>query len=409
MTNIGQANPIAAPAETTVREDVAQGLNEYGTVLRNSSDRSRYAIYVVTIVTILIGIANYNIQENSWARRRLIKWYQYARSSSGLPQPPAEIANGDSEMLQALRSEYVKQFVGRDVVAASPIPGVSIDINDLGLVGGIALVLLMQVVLVCVAREHENVYLSLYKVRLIAQREGPTSAHGNSQSNLLYHSMAMGQVLSAPPTLARWVHHGPWHHFRLVFAAPAIVYAWVVYNDYRTVSHGVLYGVNVKVLLAIETLLALFLLAQCTLANLQSRAMALRWESAFFTVNPHRRNMPQMTLWQWLALGPIPTGTSSPEKRTISAIVDAPYVAVNSVGTVRVTPKPPISCPRNEVTRAILQAMAAALVNEGVDRAKDDCSRQGHKFLRLSRLTNIRSEFRNGDWAVEGDWEFEYE
>src|SRR3954454_15911188 len=119
----------------------SQGIEEYGKVLRSSSDRSRYAIYVVTIVTILICIANYNIQDNSWSRRRIATWHAYARTAQGLPRPPAEIAGGDPLLLQALRAEYVKQFISHDVLTTSPIPGVSIDINDLGVVGGIALVL----------------------------------------------------------------------------------------------------------------------------------------------------------------------------------------------------------------------------------------------------------------------------
>src|SRR5207244_3239164 len=161
-------------------------------------------LYVTIIATVLTFVANHNIREDNWPLRRLSTWFTYARETGRNYNPPRYVAGGDAERLKAVRAEYAKQFAARAVLTAGPIPGVSIDINDLGLLSGIALCLLMTIVLVCVAREHENVFLSLYKVRMICSEEQEACSIGDSRANLLYHALAMTQVHNSPPTLARW-------------------------------------------------------------------------------------------------------------------------------------------------------------------------------------------------------------
>ncbi len=108
------------------------------------------------------------------------------------------------------------------MLTSSPIPGVSIDVNDLGVVGGVALVLLTSILVFCVMREHENLYLALYKVRRLCDVPDQDHTHGESAANLLYHRLVMGQVLSSPPTLAQWKHRGILHHVSWVFFLPLV-------------------------------------------------------------------------------------------------------------------------------------------------------------------------------------------
>jgi hypothetical protein len=391
--------------EHNYEPDVAADLQDYGTVLRASSDRSRYAIYIVTIVTALIFVANYNIQEGSWPLRRLATWYKYARGTQMTPAPPREIAAGDAERLQTIRTEYVKQFAARNVLTTTPLPGVSIDVNDLGLVGGIALTLLMFIVVTCIAREHENLYLALYKVRLISKHEGPDAAHGNSKANLLYHSLAMSQVLSAPPTLARWEHRGPLHHFRVVFAGPIAIYLWVLITDLATYKKGLNYGVNMNRLLSVEVSLAAVLLFLCTSAMLHSRAMSIRWENAFFAVNPHRRIVKQMSMRAWLMLTRRRRGVPDVEKHAASRVVDKLRVKL-LVNTVRL---PPI-VDRDagvRLSQASIHRMAKELVERGEALAKEKCSvEQLGSFERLLVFREVTSELTNGVWTVAGVWHF---
>ena len=137
------------------REGRYADTEEYVTAFERSSNRARYALYIVVVTTVLVGIANYNVQDWSWPRKRLSAWYKYATPTS----PQSEVApffGGNIEQLKEARQEYLRQFVDRSVFTESPIPGVSMDINDVGLYGGLALTLLMLVQAICIMREHEN-------------------------------------------------------------------------------------------------------------------------------------------------------------------------------------------------------------------------------------------------------------
>lgn len=271
--------------------------------VRSASDRARYSLYVVTIATIMIFVASYNIHEAGWPVTRLERWYQLIKQMSAQSAQQTPLGNSDPQELKLLRDEYMKQFVARSLFTSSPLPGVSIDVNDLGVFGGITLTLLMVIVAASFATEHESIYLALQEVRRRVMNEGADKREAFQHANFLYHVLATTQVLNVPPTRARWQRATALSWFRAVFVAPAAVYAWLVWTDWSTRHIRSAYGVRLFPTLWFEVVLLFALCVLSAATWLHSRAIARRWVETFFEINGDLRTSKQMTLLQWLKLG----------------------------------------------------------------------------------------------------------
>ena len=401
--NLGGVNTVnAAGAGPRLREGE---VHEYLTAFQRSSDRARYALYVVTIATVLIGIANYNVQPWAWPRHRLSSWY-------AVPTTSVDPFFKDQKQLEIVREEYAKQFASRAVLTSSPIPGVSIDVNDVGLIGGIALVLLMLVQRLCVVREHENLFLALYKVRRLCadQAAGP---RGDNDANLLYHALAMSQVISSPPTLARWQRRGILSHLNLVFFFPTAVYGWVLYGSYKTIERAKLYGVDVTPLLIVQTLTMMLMIALARSSWVHSRAMSERWEAAFFRVNPQLRHVNQPTRRAWLRMTSPPFADLVRPGR-IEAHAPGRLAAelLDNVVTMRGMPAstdPLVAEVWVEVSDQTgdINNILRKIFDAGLLEAASWCVGNG-ELERLMQFTATRNVIEGGTWCVAGSWLFSY-
>jgi len=405
-------------------------LREYVDAFKTSSDRARYALYFVVIATILIGISNNNIQNSSWPLRRLDTWYKMAKPNlqnqtantpviPGTGRPPASlesnipktIARGNPERLRIAREEYHRQFISHAILTSSPIPGVWIDANDLGLVGGIALLLLMSVLFFCVAREHENLYLALYRVRSLCELDGYMS--GSSPANLLYHALAMRQVLSFPPTLARWRSRGVLGHFGFVFLLPVLVYSWLIWTNFKTREVGSSYGVNMTGLLSFQCIIAAFLLVLGSSTWSLSRAMARRWRRAFFRVNPYREHAPQMTFREWLRLLPKEQERDLVRDRLVAKLVDTlSFTDSYAQQTIAIEPQA-VTLQTATLGAAGINIknrnrMVKLLLEVGTKTAKEWCGRGHGEFEDLVGFRPDQNQLIDGRWTVHGTWTFRY-
>lgn len=397
----------ASAASSSLIED----LREYVDAFRASSNRSRYALYIVIITSVLIGIATLNAHALGWPLRRIGAWY-------GTPLAEQPFFARDTTVIKIAREEYLRQFVGRGVMPASPIPGVSMDVNDLGVIGGIALILLTAIMLFCLLREHENLQLALFKVRQLCTDDGPAHTRGDSRANLLYHALAMGQVLASPPTLARWRKRVILRHFGLIYFTPAAVQFWVILNNWHTRDIARDYNANVWLSLGVQTAIFLLLLSISSYALLTSRAMAKRWRRAFYRVNPARRMAPEPHMRQWMKLTrkrKSPSRRDTLRPRVVTSIVDAlTIVDLRTRETVPVTCSVDIKAERIHGTEA--QRMVEDLFTAGEKKASDWCARHGHGASavlvsfepRLSQYVPIVSGDANAKWVVTGDWTFFY-
>ena len=381
-------------------------LPDYATAFKASSDRARYAFYVVIIATVLIFITNYNVQEDSWPLRRIDFWFGSQNTAARAPAPGGAQETLEEQKTRLMREEYLRQFASRSVFAESPIPGVSIDVNDLGIVGGVALSLLMLILAICIVREHENLYLALYKVRMLCIEEGPRCSDGQSRANLLYHSLAMSQVLSSPPTLARWQQRGVLHHFGILFFAPAGVYVWVVITDFLTRERGESYGRSVTAQLVFEVIVFIAITLLSCVAWLHTRAMAKRWRRAFFRVNRRRLLVNQMGLHEWLKLWP----RKYDKLRSDAALAT---MLVDTLTTVETTPAHETSLfsitekiKGRSANRTEVRDLTDKVMNRGKELAEADCSSAGRKFDRLLEFAPTMNRIEAGEWVVAGAWKY---
>lgn len=381
--------------------------DEYVLALRTSTDRARNVLYVVAVTTVLVFAVYHNIAADSWPRRRLDAWYQYAREDGKVKPIPREVAGGDVERLEDLRDEYVEQFASRVIFAASPLPGVAMDVNDLPLVGGLALVLLMLLLATAIAREHETLYLSLYKVRLICEEDGAKSAHGGSRANLLYHALAMTQMLNSPPTLARWrprpIVAPVW---RLAFLLPFLVYWRVLENEVET-SHVsyIVYNVDAERDLRLYALLAAALFVLGVVAWAHTSAMAERWDRAFLRINPNRRASPQSTLFTWLRVRLTPLNRRRLRRQQLtSAVVDRLVVHDQAAHTYNVPVEVRVPCRSKRLGLRHLRSMRRQLLMAGSREARLARVTSDWSKIQLVRFAATLSTKRPTEWLVRGVW-----
>jgi hypothetical protein len=396
---------------TTPPTSTIEDLKEYVDAFRMSSNRSRYALYVVIIASVLLGIATRNAHQGGWSLRRLRAWY-------GMPLDKQPFFGGDTVVIKVAREEYLRQFVARGVMPASPIPGVSMDVNDLGVIGGIALVLLTLVLLFCLLREHEHLQLALFKVRQMCIDDPDGHTRGDSRANMLYHALAMGEVLSSPPTLARWRRRGVLRHFGFIFYIPAVVQAWVLWNNWATRDLGPKYRVDLTLSLVLQLGLFLFILIVSSCALIATRAMTLRWTRAFYHINPSRWVAPQPTLVQWMKLTPTPRVRKPQDQlrpRITTALVDTLTLG-DSRQKARIPVRHQVSITKERIRKLDMQSMVEALFKKGETEARNWCEyHQRGTFDTLVSFQPERNDYlpREGgpgraDWIVSGTWTFDY-
>lgn len=328
----------------TTRADEVQPLEiqEYISAFKSSSDRARYIIYVNVIISLLLLVGTWNTTSWSWSRRRIataeaplraeyLSDFERRHPPPGAvtpapKQPPvayptvaaweqARDAYVKRQMTENRATEYRKAALQRILFVPVPGLGLHVDVNDLGLLGGFTLLVLALLLCLSMVRQHENLYLTFFKVRRLCERDRLCHHDGESMANFLYHSLAMGQVLNYPPTLARW-GYGSRNKFVglarwAVLLLPAVV-------------HGLVFATNVVTFdiarttwgrLAFWRMGAQFLLfcgiaTLCLLAGLYSRACNYRWRTAFDLINPGLRYVQQRPWSDWLRLPGAPAADS---------------------------------------------------------------------------------------------------
>jgi hypothetical protein len=374
-------------------------------------------LYVVIVATALIGLTQYNLQKDSWPQTRIKTWFKYAIADGrSLTEIPPAIFGGDAKLLQLAREEYLRQFIARTVFTSSPLPGVSIDANDVGIFGGVALFLLMLVLVFCLMREHENLYLALYKVRQFGRLEN--REHGTSEANLLYHALVMSQVLASPPTLARWHNRGVLRYvFGWMYAAPVVVYVWVVLQNRKTMEIAKAYVTPeaVERYMRIQWAFVIALIVLSALAMLNSNAMSERWDSAFRSINPVRDRLPQMSLLEWLRFPKrhllVPVKGLKVDRlchaRTLTEITDTFRARHPEKVSVEIH-EAWLHLKRRKITSSQMDAMTRKICRRGLNAAKAwmKANRRTGQ-VKLLAFTTTSNSIQGNFWKIAGTWKFE--
>lgn len=280
-----------------------------------SSNRVRYVIVAITIASILVFVGYRNSSSEGWANSRLRLARMALNNQVWLLKPGkttdkienarrwAEIkgirniddARDQVRLFDQERLDHVLQL-------QMPILGIRFDVNDLGFLGGTALAVLMLMLSFAISRQHENLFLSLWKVRSICDREGRKD-DGQSKANLVYHTLAMAQHFNKPPTLARWERQ-PWNNLsRLLLLLPISAQGLMLWNDWQTREVGRMlnayWASRTLFLEATYFGVVLFLAIYC---YIYMRVSDRRWRKIFRYINPKRYEERQPRWSQWVGL-----------------------------------------------------------------------------------------------------------
>jgi hypothetical protein len=278
-----------------------------------SSNRVRYVVITITIASILLFAGHHNSADDGWFNQRL----KLARTALHEQVWNASPAGARSEARESARAwfhqrgyqteaeltDYIRTLeearTEHILLMQMPFFGITFDVNDLGFFGGISLAILMLMLTFAMSRQHENLYLSLWKVRRV-----PDVAEGaQSKANLIYHTLAMSQQFSQPPSLARWQKSPFGSLSRILLFFPVLVQTYCLWHDYRTYSVGRIVshdGAAGSLVLQGAAAILITILTFACLAYVRSNE--IRWRKTFFQLNPAlgphtRKEQPSWLEW----------------------------------------------------------------------------------------------------------------
>lgn len=244
-------------------------LSQYINSTRESTDRTRRILLIMIVASILVGTACWNSRKSGWVHSRLemakamdkILNPQFNAPPDGVPTAPLVTADGlppGEEVLYKNATDSIKknhrtanevhqnlfwtQKVRTDQLSQVQVPflGISFDVNDLGLLGGVTFIVLLIWVNYSLWHYSNNLKLTFDFARQLKSNE--------DDPNLLYHtyqSLAMYQVLTIPPRPKSIKPRNPgarklWIRklYLLLYTLPLVVQMAVVVHDWVTSDIG---------------------------------------------------------------------------------------------------------------------------------------------------------------------------
>jgi hypothetical protein len=204
---------------------------------------------------------------------------------------------------KAFEEQQWNAFVNNILYVKTPVLGLTFDINDLGLIAGGTFAILMLVMVFYTHRAHENLFLAMWKVRELATK-GNCFDQPGSKANLLYHALAMEQVFTVPPTLARWNDRPIFRKAHYVlFLIPVVVQGFILANDIHSAAIGMDFS-NRQTMISLfgQAFLILVVGTFCALCCGHLHADDTLWDQTFFIINPSYRWKGKARWIHWVRL-----------------------------------------------------------------------------------------------------------
>ena len=208
--------------------------------------RSRTVTIVLVVASVLVAIGYYNSLNWSWPHHRLIQAFDYSEKDTDRIKKllgirlNSEETGPDSDPGTRARKEQaqiiddyrknreqatIRAYVENVHLVRVPFFGIAFDVNDLGIVGGIGLIIVLLMMRYSVSREIKNLNVSF--------RE----ALCHDQLSQFYHELAMRQVFTVPHMRGekrnRFLALGP----KFIYILPATIFTLGVLYDYDSVLH----------------------------------------------------------------------------------------------------------------------------------------------------------------------------
>lgn len=263
------------------------GLRDYLEAAVSASSRGRTIIIVLVVTTVIVGIGTLDTLALGWAADRLEASKtidsKYVAEKLGTP-PPTTSADYASyvQHYHQLYDALVKSYVDSALSVRAPLFGVTIDINDLGVVGGFALLIELVMFNIAVRHESENLKIGFARAKI----DGAVPE--------FYDLLAMAQVLTIP---ARYHNHRTRHiraAVKVICFLPLVAMETFVAHDIYTDSTGVLLdSLHDNILLITEVAFVLLILDLTLRARrLMSATDAIwdEWANIRFAETPQSTN-----------------------------------------------------------------------------------------------------------------------
>ncbi len=322
MESLSHVPPIQPPSDP-LHEHLE--LSHYIDTFRVSAERVRRLLFIIAAFSVVVLAAFWNTTPWSWGSARNHGYKALLKLPIKEFDKKVQGAISRDDLAKRFE-EYDKLRTKRVMFPQIPIIGVTFDVNDLGNFCGWAYLLLLPLLLFSLMREHDHLYLALFKVRRLHDDKRHGSG-GESRANYLYHALAMSQVLHSPPTLAQWrpSRVKRWAVPSSLFLFPIVIELYIVYRNWATVDKVAILGVPHSVLYP-EIVFAALNLGFCFMCCRYSMDFNHMWETAFFHINPTyefvaRRPSPRALPW------PSPKRTHT-QKRLRSQAISALEVVV---------------------------------------------------------------------------------
>jgi hypothetical protein len=163
-------------------------IKEYVDTAADAAGLTRTVTVILTVACVVIFVGFWNSLHSSWAAERVraaygenISIFNVLESDSNHPNEAER-----DKYRESLRDEVLKTYINNTRFIKIPFFEIAIDINDLGLMGGGALVIIMLLFAFCLSREIRNLNLSF--------RE----AFYHEELKTFYHALAMREVFTVP-------------------------------------------------------------------------------------------------------------------------------------------------------------------------------------------------------------------
>jgi hypothetical protein len=256
-------------------------IQDYLDATSDAAKRTRSASIAVVIASIIVFAGLLNSLQNSWLRERLRTsndiYSKYVVSKIGDP-PRNRSPNSIDEQRYEIRykefySALVRTYVETSYVIRVPFFGFRVDVNDLGVLGGISFVVILVMLRFCISREFDNLTISF------------TEAERLGQVGEFYTLLAMRQVFTIPAS--RSIRRGPFLVWvpKLFCFAPLIVHMSVMVHDWVTAGIGAfLSSAHTQILFVCEALIAVAIFTLTIMVVTRLRRVDKLWDEKWLRI-----------------------------------------------------------------------------------------------------------------------------
>jgi hypothetical protein len=221
--------------------DQSLSIEDYLDATSDASKRTRIIMVSIVVASVLTFAGFLNSLEHNWMLQRIqaaaVTDSPYVRKKFPNVSDPKVFEKDQEVFFKSLMDSYVINTYTIRV----PFFGVTFDVNDLGLIGGVSFIVLLLLFRFSLGRELDNLILSFEEAKQV--KELP----------VFYNLLAMRQVLTVPPTSRREAVAMIMIIPKLLSFLPLMVLSIVIAHDFLTYDVGASINVVHTVLLYIFT------------------------------------------------------------------------------------------------------------------------------------------------------------